>query len=694
MKLKIKMKNLILITLTAIFMVLIVVPFTTLQIANILSDFNSDKATVFYESYLRKSIKPNEVQALYRYAEHLSGTKDKFIIGINGWSFPQSKITLQDVEKAKDSFIKILNNEKASIKYRELAYRKLLDILVSSGKNHELIKWIEYGSTSEDEGIHYTGSIYDALLKGEYGLADKILEQLDGVLDKDYYTIKGYIKLLNGNDELAKEYYDKAGISYWYEEYKELFKGDYKIKGKVSHKGVGIPFAEIDIQEANGGFRTGGFGFSAITDINGEYETIGLRSGRYDIRIGINHVLLYDKVHLKQNISFLELEEDIEFNYEFVDPLKVVEPIPGTIIDSDTFKVKWEPVEGADYYKIETIAYSNPNEKDSGMVTYTIKDNFKSEDPKDQGIIFNVDRLRSEQRIYGYEENGIPTPATILGGFFPDSDYPIIVKAFDIDGNLVGSSQGQRVYFDQMNSINIKGKLSKGENLILRRQYEKAIEHYKETLENNPKDIEALKYLSKFNTLGWKEGTIDYIKAVDYGKRYYALNKDSHLLLQTIGNMNNRDKKENKELVKEILDNTPEEDKDFYYYNQLGMYYESIGEYGEAIAAYEKMDVYIPINLLLMDLYLEDFNSALERLNSPGLELYMMSRKTLIRSIERLNLEVLETEDYKYFQEILANKLNGDLRGEEEKQLFYKLRNMIQNPDIRAILDEFKEIIL
>jgi hypothetical protein len=124
------------------------------------------------------------------------------------------------------------------------------------------------------------------------------------------------------------------------------------------------------------------------------------------------------------------------------------------------------------------------------------------------------------------------------------------------------------------------------------------------------------------------------------------------------------------------------------------MYYESIGEYGKAISAYEKMDVYIPINLLLMDLYLEDFNSALERLNSPGLELYMMSRKTLIRSIERLNMEVLETEDYKYFQEILENKLNGDLRGEEEKQLFYKLRKMIQNPDIRAILDEFKEIIL
>lgn len=694
MKLKVKMKNLILIIFATIFMVLIVVPFTTLQIANILSDFNSDKATVFYESYLRKAIKPNEVQALYKYAEHLSGTKDKFIIGINGWSFPQSKTTIGDIEKAKESLIKILNNEKASIKYRELAYRKLLDVLVSSGQNHELINWVEYGSTSEDEEIHYTSSIYNALLKGDYELADKILSNFSGVLYRDYYIMKGYIALLTGKDEIAKEYYDKAGISYWYEDYKELFKGDYKVRGKVSYNGVGIPFAEIDIQEANGGFRTGAFGFSAITDINGEYETIGLRSGRYDIRIGINHVLLYDKVHLKQNISFLELEEDIEFNFEFVDPIRILEPDPGTRTDSNTFEVKWETLEGADYYKIETISYSNPMDKSSGMVTYPIMHNFKSEDPKHEGIIFNVDRLRNEQRIYGYEENGVPTPATIIGGFFPGFDYPIIVKAYDVKGNLIGSSQGQRVYLDQMNSINIKGKLSKGEHLILKREYEKAIEHYKKVLDNNPKNTEALKYLSKFYTFGWKDGTTDYIKAVDYGKRYYSISGDSQLLMQTIGEMNYEDKRLNKIIVKEILDNVADEDKDFYYYNQLGFYYESTGEYAEAIAAYEKMDAYIPINLLFMDLYLGDFNGALERLNNSNLQLYMMSRKTLIKSIETLSPEDLESQDYKYFQEILKKELSGELRGEEGKQLFYKLRKMIQNPDIRVILDEFKERIL
>lgn len=695
MKLKIKMKNLILITLTAIFMVLIVVPFTTLQIANFLNGMDSDKATVFYESYLRKAIKPNEVQALYKYSDHLSGTKDKYFIFLNGYGSPSSKTTLEDMEKAKNALIKILDNERASEKYTGLAYRKLLDILVSTGETHELKKYLELGSNAEYEDIKHTSSIYKALLNGDYELADKILDNYDGVLNREYYAITGYIKLLKGDDELAKEYYKKAGLSYWYDEYKDLLKGQYIIRGKVSYNGVGIPFAEISIQESTSGFRVGSNGFTAITDINGEYETIGIRSGRYNIGLGLNHAVLYDKVHLNQNISFLELEEDMEFNFEFVDPLTIIEPDPGTIIDSDTFEVRWEPVERADYYRMVTIASSNPmDKKNSGMVSYGIQYNFKCEDPKNQGVILKVDRLRSENMIYGYDDDWIPTPATILGGFLPGFDYPIIVKAFDKDGNLVGSSQGQRVYLDQMNSINIKGKLSKGEHLILKKQYEKAIEHYEETLDNNPKDIEALKYLSKFYSLGWKEGTIDYIKAVDYGKRYYAINKDSHLLLQTIGNMNNRDKKENKEFVKEILDNIAEEEKDFYYYNQLGMYYESIGEYGKAISAYEKMDVYIPINLLLMDLYLEDFNSALERLNSPGLELYMMSRKTLIRSIERLNMEVLETEDYKYFQEILENKLNGDLRGEEEKQLFYKLRKMIQNPDIRAILDEFKEIIL
>lgn len=694
MKLKIKMKNLIIITLITIFMVLIVVPFTTLQIANFLNGMDSDKATVFYESYLRKAMKPNEVQALYKYAEHLRGNKEGFNIGLNGWSFPGPETTIGGMEKAKNSLVKILENENASKKYKELAYKELLDVLISSVETKELISYIEWGSKYDNEEIQYTSSIYNALLNGDYKLADKILDDYEGVLDRDYYRIKGYIALLNHNDELAEEYYEKARISYWYEEYKELLKGEYKIRGKVSYNGIGIPFAEINIQDNIGGYRIGNFGFSAITDINGEYETVGLRSGRYDISLGINNVLLYDKVHLKQNINFLQLEEDMEFNYEFVDPLEVLEPIPGTITDSNTFQVKWEPVEGADYYKIETIAYNDPRDKNSGMVTYPIKHKFKNEDLKNDGLTLNVDRLRSEQRVYGYEENGIPTTATILGGFFPGFYYPIIVKAYDVSGNLVGSSQGQRVYFDQMNSIKIRGKLSEGENLISKSQYEKAIEYYKNVLGNNPEDMEALKYLAKFYTFGWKDGTTDYIKAIDYGERYYSISGNSQLLMQTISEINYEDKKWNKTVVKEILDNIAEEEKDFYYYNQLGMYYESIGEYVKAIAAYERMDVYIPINLLLIDLYLEDLNSALESLNSPGLELYMMSRKTLIRSIERLNLEVLETEDYKYFQEILENKLNGDLRGEEGKQLFYKLRKMIQNPDLRAILDEFKEIIL
>ena len=694
MKLKIKIKNLILITLAAILMVLIVVPFTTLQIANFLNSMDSNKAAVFYESYLRKAIKPNEVQALYKYAEHLSGSKDKYLIFLNGYGSPSSKTTLEDMKKAKNSLIKILADEKSSEKYTRLAYRKLLDILVSTGENLELKKYLEWGSNSEDKDIKHTSSIYNALLIGDYKLAGELLDNLDIALNRDYYNIKGYIALLKDENELAKDYYSKAGLSYWYDEYEDLLKGQYKIRGKVSYNGVGIPFAEISIQESTSGFRVGSNGFTAITDINGEYETIGIRSGRYNIGIGLNHAVLYDKVHLNQNISFLELEEDMEFDFKFVDPIIVLEPKPGTIIDEESFVVRWEPVEKADYYSMDTIAYSNPMDKNRGMLRYGITYNFKCDNPKDEGFLFNVDKLRSQANVYSYEDDWVPTPATILGGFLPGFDYPIIVKAFDKDGNLVGSSQGQRVYLDQMNSINIKGELSKGENLILKGEYEKAIEYYEESLDNNPEDKEALKYLSKFYTLGWKEGTIDYIKAIDYGKKYYDLYGDSHLLLETISNMNHRDKKLNKKLVKEILDNTPEEDKDFYYYNQLGSYYEGIGEYIEAIRAYEKMDAYMPSNTLLMDLYLGDLNSALDRLNTPNLQLYMISRKTLIRSIERLIVDDLQTEDYKYFQEILEKHLSGELRGEEGKQLFYKLRKMIQNPDIRAILDEFKEIIL
>lgn len=681
MKFKIKVKNLILVSLATILIILIVLPFATLQFANLLHGMNSDKAAIFYESYLKKAIKPNEMEALYKYAVNLSNTGDKYFIMLNGWSFPQSKVTPEDMEKAKNALIKILDKQEAGEKYTSLAYRKLLDILVSTGENHNLTKYLEWPSKNGNENLKYTSSLYDALLNGDYELAGEILNNYDGALDKDYHVIRGYIELLKGNGQLAEEYYEKAGLSYWYEEYTELLEGDYKVGGKVTYNGIGIPFANIIIQEDTGGFKTGSYGFSGITDINGEYETIGLRPGRYNIGIELDHVVLYDKVHLKQNIGVLELDGDMEFNFEFTDPLTIFEPGPGTVIDSERFKVKWEPVNGADYYSIETM---------SNGLSYYITDKFKIQDPRHRGLTFETNKLRSQNSVYSFNEGMVPTPSSILGGFIPGFDYPIIVKAFDSSGNLLGSSQGQRVFLDQMNSINIKASLSEGENIIMNNKYEKAIEYYKKLLDNNPEDLEALKYLSKFYTLGWKEGTTDFVNAFKYGKSYYELSNDNFLLMLTLDNMRIKDKMENQIIIRDILNTVEEENKGPRYYRQLGDYYLSINQYDQALMAYEKMDISQPVTPLYIDLYLGNLDSAIKRLDFKNFQPYRMGRKSMRNSIEKLSLEDLESKDYGFLREVLEKIFHSNLSSQEGRSLYNKTRGKISSPIIQTILDEIK----
>lgn len=69
MKIKIKVKSLIIIIFATLFLVLIVVPFTTLEIANFLDRRYSSKAAIFYESYLSKPIKFSTNEAQYKYAK-------------------------------------------------------------------------------------------------------------------------------------------------------------------------------------------------------------------------------------------------------------------------------------------------------------------------------------------------------------------------------------------------------------------------------------------------------------------------------------------------------------------------------------------------------------------------------------------------------------------------------------------------
>ena len=108
MKIKIKVKNLIKISIVTLFIVFIFVPYTTLEVAKYLDKKGSDKAIAFYENYLKNPVKLQNDEALYNYASNLAGETDKYTIMMMGWGGPGVDTTLEGLKNAKVSLEKIL----------------------------------------------------------------------------------------------------------------------------------------------------------------------------------------------------------------------------------------------------------------------------------------------------------------------------------------------------------------------------------------------------------------------------------------------------------------------------------------------------------------------------------------------------------------------------------------------------------
>lgn len=269
MKLKIKVKTLIVFILLSLFLVLIIVPIGNLEIARYLNEKDSNKAEAFYKNYISSPIKTNERQGLYGYGESLIKGIDKYKIRFSGRSGGENT-TPESMEKAIELFeMVLLKGEKKDYKdeYSTKSYLKLLDTSIATLDIDKLLYWIEWGRDKENEEIKYMSKLYKAyyhFVQKDYDIAKETLEDFnDEELDIKYYQLMGDVNLHLGNVEKAKEYYEAPGKSgfwaraiyfgsyfggssflgqYEIEEYIKRFEGDYKIKGRVSNNGKGLPF--------------------------------------------------------------------------------------------------------------------------------------------------------------------------------------------------------------------------------------------------------------------------------------------------------------------------------------------------------------------------------------------------------------------------------------------------------------------
>lgn len=714
-KVKVKVKTLLLILIGILFIIFVIIPFAYIELANYLNNKYPLISDILYDNYIKYPGGTRKDEAFYKKSQELMANYNKYYIFLGGklWNSLIDYTTIQEVIENNKRII----NEYPKSKYLPCAYKAILDTYIYVGNNEELERWVDWGKEQDKKELRDISILYDGynhFVNRKYNEAEKILKDFtlgNENLDYIYYYLKGHIAFAMEDFENASYYYEKAsevgwqhksnffgsavpdGRNYWLSTL-DLFKGDYKIRGRVTVDGVGIPFVEVYIQHAHMGHSTSDNNFIAITDKNGYFESIGIKEGEYDIGIGIGSPLLFNKVYLDKNLHSITVDGDEEVSFEFTSPMKLISPKAGETVKDNKFIVEWEDVEGADYYTVYSVAFEDPKNMKGFSLTFGLKDEKGEYKIRDKRAVFDLEILNGEStgRVFYPNGEGI-NPQAIIGYFHKGAEMPIIVSAYDKDGNKLNSSIPQAAYYDNVPSIIIDNRdLTVGEELILSREYEKAIAYYENLLEEDKDNIEALRYLSRMYMFNWDKNKRDIGKSIDYAIKLYEITGKTDLLTEIMVQAEADEQRQHKELIEKMISTVSEEDMDELLLDCIGAYYRYIGELAKArdIMAGNLGNTLVP-EIIYIDIYLEEFDTALDRLKEEKVKLPKIDKGKLIEGIEIIKKLDKNKDEYMTFKAYLYRLISRELDYNESYNDFQTLYNNINNKGIKIILDEIRK---
>ena len=254
------------------------------------------------------------------------------------------------------------------------------------------------------------------------------------------------------------------------------------------------------------------------------------------------------------------------------------------------------------------------------------------------------------------------------------------------EDNQVGSSLTLISDYKDIVSIEIAGELEEGEKLILDKKYEEAILHYEKILIENPKDKDALFYLTRIYAIGWKKDKKDIPKALIYAERYDELYHDYNLSFEVVSFMDGKDMEENKERIKEILEKLAEDDRDTSYYRLMALYYLMEEDYIRARESYEKMTDYKYIDMIYIDMYLGNYQRAIDTLESGELIWIKMNTIKVIEALKEM--DQVPKKDIDLFKKLLKSKLDSKFSRDQESDLYYETLPLINSMELKKLLNE------
>ncbi|MDY0257855.1 hypothetical protein [Gudongella oleilytica] len=710
MKIRVKVKNLLLVMLMIVILYFWGIPQATLGIANYLDTKNSDKAQLYYEKYAdtRKSISSRLI-----FAESLVDHFSRFVIYSQGWGGGNG-VSQEQMEKAEEVLRLNLgeNPSKSELKDYVSSYRMLMDMAIAEGSSNKLKELIEWGEKSNNAEVKEISSIYTAFLhtiNRDFSKAERIIEGLEntGSSDPRLQIIRGEMALFKGDIEEATRIYDELGRrswkeldssyfgsrayldrKFWLEQASEHIGEDGFIEGRILFEGKPMAFVEIYLQYADGGFRAGGDGYIAITDENGYFKSIGLKKGLYDIGVGTLESILVDKVFSRIEPGYVEVGEGITtVDFKFRNTIKVLSPQPGTYLDSDELVVRWEEVPGAAYYTVEPVAFFDPINKSGGYFRRAIESvegeiRFTSDSAK-----FKVSKLL--YAIGGLSRDGddwIIGPEAVLGMFLPGVEYPITVNAYTKDNGLITSSLPMRTYYDSLPSVIMPGELSEGQRLVAEMKYPEAIQHYEDILIEDPEDVEAITSLAKLYGLGWKRGEKNLDRAFDLSDSIMESGIRSNILNIILQEMTSEEIIQNEKIVLEVIESLDNLKNDDLRYTEF-RFHRAKKDWKAARAALEKLESYVPDTLVFLDIYFEDYDKALERLRDKRFYPSRLQGSIFTDAVAGLKENPPSSSDLSIFREFIE-RLIGDGTYENSGAIYTSTTGRLRDKNLRTIIDE------
>ncbi|HSH36339.1 hypothetical protein [Schnuerera sp.] len=707
-----KTKTIIIIIISLIIIIGYIIPISMSRLAKNVSYNNRGKVIKLYQIYLNTLSFTKKDEALYNLANLILpyiDTYDILMWGKGGGGFPATK---ENVETAIGYYEEILSKYKNS-KYHNQAYKKILDIYTGLGELDKVYELLDMGKMSSNKELVYISDLYRAFYYFADGEYDNGLDIVNNYLDKgrediELYYLKGHIYFALEDYEKAKEVYelaDKSSVldrekgnlfgnlkikdrSLWMKDIIK-YKGDLKIRGKATYDGKPIPFAQIylrDISEA-GTYSSNGMHFVAITDINGNFETVGFKEGTYEIGIGISKFLAYDMVYLDDSKRNLELYEDTIYDFHFVSPMEMVIPKGEYILKDEEFTITWEEVEGAEYYTINATSFDNPLKMEGSSAGFSIPSKNGEYHIKENRAILSLEVLNSALGGIFYEgEDMTINPQAILGVFFPGNNVPVSINAYDKNRTLISSSLPLISSYDNGTIIKVRNReLTEGENLILQKKYEEAVDYYEAQIDNDENNLEALTYLSKLYTKGWKKDTVDPDKAEKYSFRLYDLTKDKNILESLCKSIAMKDKEKFIKIGNRVFDLIPDEDLNEGLIWEKGRYYLLKGDFNKGQEYYEMIgESYVNSYIIYIDIFNREFDKALNRLEDDNMKFYYMGKKNLNSGIEGLKELDEKSKEWKDFKDFLSKVITNEI----SKEHFYKIYKSINETNINLILKE------